>query len=235
MGEAGGHKFPGVVAVGPPDDHDDIAFAGQFDGGLLAILGGLADGVAEPDLGGGEPGAQAGDETVDPGDGLGGLADHPEEGSFAEGIDLVLREDDIASRMIFGEAADLDMSGLSDDDGVTALADQAVEGGMGAVDERAGGLGDLEAAIVEVGEAASGGAVRGDEDPLGRDVRRIVTGEDSVLSEFLEDGGVVDEFAEGGDGARGGFGAGELEGVANAEAPAEVGGAMNVHELCITK
>jgi hypothetical protein len=42
--------------------------------------------------------------------------------------------------MILGQAADLDVMALADDHGMAALVDEGVEGGMRAVDQRAGGF-----------------------------------------------------------------------------------------------
>lgn len=70
---AGLHEFAGVVAVGAADDDDDVAAGGEFLGGDLALLGGLADSVYETDFRVGEAGTKASDEVANAGDGLGGL------------------------------------------------------------------------------------------------------------------------------------------------------------------
>ncbi len=110
------------------------------------------------------------DQLSDPINRLGGLADHTEQRAGFEGIDLRFVQNDVASGMIFGEAADLDVVGLADDDGVTTLLDEGVEGSMGAVDERAGGFGDLKTHGFEGGNTAAGSAMGGDQDPLGGDI-----------------------------------------------------------------
>ena len=233
MPGTGGHEFAGVVAVGAADHHDHVALAGQGRGGGLPVLGGLADGVAADDFRGGKAGPEAIDEGADALGRLGGLGHDAESRPGRERIDVGLGEHDVAVGVILGEAPDLDMVSLAHDDGVEAIADEGVEGGMGAVDEGAGGLGDLEAQTGELVEASAGGPVGGDQDPLGGDVAVVVPGEDAVAAEILEDGGVVDEFAEGGDGAAGSLGFCELDGVADAETPAEMGSALDLHGIAL--
>ena len=43
-------QLSGVVAVGSPDDDDDITSVSQLLGGCLSLLGWLADGVAKHDV-----------------------------------------------------------------------------------------------------------------------------------------------------------------------------------------
>ena len=75
-----------------------------------------------------------------------------------------------------------------------------------------------------------------DEHVLGGDLGRVVSGEHSMVMEVVDHGGVVDQIAEDGDGAGGGSGLGVADGVADAEAPTEVGCTLQLHDwLCVTK
>src|SRR5688572_9497844 len=50
MAGAGRDEFARIIAVRATDDDDDIALLREFDGGGLALLGRLANGVPEADL-----------------------------------------------------------------------------------------------------------------------------------------------------------------------------------------
>ncbi len=232
----GGGELAGVVAVTSAHHHHDRALPGQIFRRLLSVLGRLTDRVAEADLGLRETSFQVFHQLPDPGDRLCGLAHHTEQGTGFQGIDLGFVQHDVASGMILGEAADLDMLGLADDHRMASLTDQGVEGGVGAVDEGAGGFGDFESHGFQRCNASSRGAMGGDEHPAGGDIGWIRPGEDTAGAEGLDDGGVVDEFTEDGDGSGGGGEGGVADGITNTETPAEMGGAKDLHEkLCITK
>ena len=143
--------------------------------------------------------------------------------------DVVVFEHDVEAIEIAGEAAHFHMVALPDDDDVVALAR---EGGHGAVRdayERARGFDHRQ---------AQGAGPR--EGPLGRTVGRhhhrrrldvcdILRDRDALRLEGAQDGGVVDEVTE--DRERAGVGVLERErdGIANAEAHAEVGRADYPH------
>lgn len=254
--EAGGGEFAGIVAMAAADDDDDIGGRGQVFGGALALFGGQTDGVGPADVSGGKAEAHAVEEVAGAGEGLGGLGHHPETRPGGEKVHVGFVEDDVCVVEITDEAADLDMVPLADDHGVEAELDPMGEALVGDVDQGAGGFEDTMSELADLLDATGGGSMGGDEDGGGVQVGGVLGDADAFFLEAIEDGGIMDEVTEDGDGAGGGFLAGEEEGITDAEAHAEVGGAdhpglglgagfarerggggegESVHRLCITE
>ena len=63
---AGGHQFTGIVAVGAPENQDDVTPPGESLGSGLPLFGGLTDRVPEGHLASGESFPQGGDQTANP-------------------------------------------------------------------------------------------------------------------------------------------------------------------------
>jgi hypothetical protein len=219
---AGLHEFAGVVAVGAADDDDDVATGGEFLGGDLALLGGLADGVYEPNFGGWKTGAQAGDEFANAGDRLGGLRCDAEAGMVRKAIDIGFGLDDVESCEVLSEAADFDMATFADDDGMITVRDEAQDGSMRECDERTGAFEDSEAMFARMGNGSLGSAVGGDHGDGRLDAGGIGFESDALAAEIVEYGLVVDEFAEDGEWLLFRLGLSESDGVANAEAHTEM-------------
>jgi hypothetical protein len=232
---ARGDQFARVVAASATDDDDGIALAGQRLGGLLAVLGWTADGVDDAQFGPGEASGETGGQSPDSGDRLGGLGGDTEAGPFGEGIDVGLGEHHVEHVEVPDQTADLDMVALADNDGVPARRGQVEDGLMGVADERAGGFVNFEAAAAQVGEGAVGGAVGGDEDGGRAEFGWGLGGLEAAAAEAVEDGGVMDEVTEGGEGPWGRGLEGEVEGMTDAEAETEVGSVEDLHRLCIAK
>jgi hypothetical protein len=219
---AGLHEFAGVVAVGAADDDDDVATGGEFLGGDLALLGGLADGVDETDFGIWKAGAKAGDEFANAGDGLGGLRGDAKAGMVRKAIDIGFGLDKVEGCEVFGKASDLNVAAFADDDGMVSVRDQAQDGSMRESDERAGAFKDFEAMFARMGNGALGSAVGCDHCDGRLDASGIGFEADALPSEVVENGLVVDEFAEDGEWLLFRLGLSESDGVANAEAHTEM-------------
>jgi hypothetical protein len=229
-------ELGGVVGVVTADDDDDFVLAGEGIEGGLAVLGGLADGIDEADFGGGMAAADLFDEGLDEIDGLGGLGDDAEAGVEGEAGDFLGCEENGGVGKVAGEALDFDVAGFADDEGVETGGDELGEGGVGFFDEGAGGVGDLVAGGVPGLAIFIGGAVGGDDDVLGGGALGIVEMAflDAEGVEVVIDDGVVDEVTEDGEavaGREGGSGEvmGFPEGIADAEAHAEVICESNFH------
>jgi len=160
---------------------------------------------------------------------LGGLSGQAEAWAFAEGGDVVGGEDHVELVEILGDTTDLHMIPDSDDDGVESGAYEVLDGAMGGMDEGAGGFQDAMSGFPECFDASFGGAVGGDHDGGGLDLGGVTFQGDALLAEAVKDGFIMDEVAQDGEGlAVGGF-EGEGDGVADAEAHAEMLGAVDFH------
>jgi len=145
-GEAGGadgfDEFAGVVAVMAADYDDEFDLFDEAAEGFLAVFGGAADGVAEFDLGVRAGGAQGDDELEDAVDGLGGLGDDAVERVVRDGWQIGLGLEDGGAGKVAGEAENLDVAVLADDDGEATLLDQALKVAVREADEGTGGVFD---------------------------------------------------------------------------------------------
>src|SRR5687768_1892175 len=81
MDAARGDQLPRVVAVRAANDDDDVAALSQFHGGVLSLLGRLADGVHEAHFGLREALADQLHQFADAFDGLRGLRNDAETGT----------------------------------------------------------------------------------------------------------------------------------------------------------
>ena len=78
------HELTRVVAVRAADDDDDVASARQLDGGVLTLLGRLADRVDEADVGLREPPSNQRDQVSHPVDRLRRLSGDADARMFLE-------------------------------------------------------------------------------------------------------------------------------------------------------
>ena len=143
--------------------------------------------------------------------------------------DILVVEHDVEAIEVADEAAHLHVVALPDDDDMEARAREGSDGAVRDMNERAGGFDHREPQRARSREGPIRRAVGRHHDGLGFHSGHIVRDRDALRFEGREDGGVVDEVAE----DREGTGVGVLErqrdGIADAEAHAEVGGAEDPH------
>jgi hypothetical protein len=171
------------------------------------------------------------------------LGDDAVEGVVGDAGEIGFGFEDGGVGEIAGEAEDLDVAVLADDDGEAAFFfDEAAEVGVGEVDEGAGGILDDVAGLAPAGAGDVGRAVGCDHDAMGYGASgvRVIIESGLVYAEGLEalaGDGVVDELAEDGEGFAFGETLGEGEGVADAEADAvmfsEVDGHGDIRERAL--
>ncbi len=217
MAAAGGNEFVGVVAVRPADHHDDRALTGQFDGGALALFRGATNGVNEAHFGMGKAPAKLFDQAGYFVHRLGGLRGDAKARMFGQFEHVGVVENDIELFQIAGESAHFDVVAFANDDRMKTLGGQLCDGLVRELHEGTGGFEDVEAALLQLADRAVGCTVSGDhygrrghlfDGRLELDARRAQIG---------EDGFIVDEVAENGEGRIGVFPQGERDGVAHAK------------------
>jgi len=218
-----------VVAGCSPDHDHDIALAREIDGRLLALLGRQTDRIDETDVGSGEPGADEADQVPDAIERLRRLGRDTDAGVLVEGEHVGFVEHDVEGLEVVGQSTHLDVGALADDHGVIALRDERGDGAVRHAHERAGGFEDLESGGFRRLERALRGAVRGHHHRGRLHVGELARRGDALGVERREDGGVVHEIAEDGQGFGVPFVERERDGVADAEAHAESAGAQDVH------
>ena len=145
--------------------------------------------------------------------------------------DVIVFEHDVEAIEIAGEAAHLDVVALPDDDDVVALAREGRDGAVRDVDERARGFDHRQPQGAGPREGPLGRAVGRHHHGRRLDVCDVLRDRDALRLEGAQDGGVVDEVAEDGEGAGVGVLERERDGIAHAEAHAEVGGSEDTHTL----
>lgn len=144
-------------------------------------------------------------------------------------IEFRLGFDDVESFQILGKPADFNMAAFTDDHGMVTLRNEARDGAVGEGDERAGALEDFEAMFAGIGDGALGSAVGGDHGNGCLDTGWIGFEADSLATEVVEDGLIVDEFAEDGQRLLAGFGLSESDGIADAETHTEMSCFEDIH------
>lgn len=149
--------------------------------------------------------------------------------------DVIIGEHDVEAIEIAGEPAHLDVIALPDDDDVVAVARQGRDRAVRHADERAGGFDDGQPQRTSARERALGGAVCRHHDGGGRDARDVLRDSDAPGLERAQDGRVVDEVAEDGEGAGVSVLKRERDGIANAETHAEMRRSQDTHTRQFTQ
>ena len=157
------------------------------------------------------------------------LGRHAEAWMLLEREDVIVFEHDVEAIEIAGEAAHFHVVALPDDDDVVALAREGRDGAVRDVDERAGGFDHRQPEGAGPREGPRGRAVGGHHQRRRLDVCDVLRDRDAFRLERAQDGGVVDEVAEDREGAGISVLERERDGIANAEAHAEVGGSKDTH------
>ena len=163
------------------------------------------------------------------------LGRHADAWMLLEREDVIVFEHDIEAIEIAGEAAHLHVVALPDDDDVVAVARESRDGAVRDAYERAGGFHDGQ---------PQGAGPR--ERPLRRAVGRhhqgrrfdgcdVLRDRDTLGLEGAEDGGVVDEVTEDGEGAGVRVLERKCDGIANAETHAEMGRPEDAHTTVYTE
>jgi hypothetical protein len=163
--------------------------------------------------------------------GLRRLGRHAESWMLLEREDVVVIQHDVEAIEIAGEAAHLHVIALPDDDDVVAGAREGRDSAVRGVNERAGGFDHGQPQGAGPREGLPGRAVGRHHQRRRLDVCHVLCDRDALRFEGPEDGGVVDEVAEDGEGAGVGMLERQRDGIANAEAHAEVGCPDDTHTL----
>jgi len=193
---AGSDEFACVVAVRAADDNDHIALPGEFDGGGLALLGGLADSVAESDFRLWKLPAHESDQLADALNGLGGLRDDTEASARLESGNVVLGLHHGAAVEIASQAAHFHMIAPADNNRMETVANQFTQRAMSEVNEGAGGFQHIEALLLQLGTSAVGSAVRSNHDGVGLCLAWRAGKANSSSTQIVHHGFVVNEVAK---------------------------------------
>ena len=220
-----------VVARPAADHDDDVGLARHLDRRGLPILGGLADRVEEAHVRLRESPSDQVDQVPHLLDRLRRLGRHAEAWMLLEREDVIVFEHDVEAIEIAGEAAHLHVVALPDDDDVVAVAREGRDGAVRDVDERARGFDHRQPQGAGSREGPLGRAVGRHHHGRRLDVGDVLRDRDALRLEGAQDGGVVDEVAEDREGAGVRVLERERDGIANAEAHAEVGGSEDPHTL----
>lgn len=228
-------KFASVVAPGSPDDDDDVSLARKFDGGLLPLLGWLADRVLKPDFGVGKTTAQQFQQVMNAFGRLRGLRGHSKFRALSKLLDIPLRQDDIEFGEVFRQTANLDMIPFADDDRVEILVNELLNRAVGVVNERTGCFCHGESLTPKVVHRAFGRAVGRDHHITSLHLRRVILKGDPVLPKNRQYGVIVDEVTENGQRPRVRSIKGQRDCVLDPEAHAQVFGSKYSHSLVAGK
>ena len=114
--------------------------------------------------------------------------------------DVSVVEHDVEAIEVAGEAAHLDVVALPDDDDMVALAHEGSDGPVRDVDERARRLDHGQSKGAGPREGPLGRAVGGHHQRRRLDIGNVLRDRDTLRLEGAQDGGVVDEVAENGEG-----------------------------------
>jgi hypothetical protein len=125
------------------------------------------------------------------------------------------------------------MVALANDDGVKTLSHQCSQSSVRVVDQRTGRLNDIKAALTHAGDAALRCAVRRDNNRAGFDLPELVCEAQTTRTQIGQNGFIVDQLAKDSGGLMLGVPVSQRDGVANAEAHPEMGGAKNSHKTKI--
>ena len=160
-------------------------------------------------------------------------------------LDVGVGQHDVEGVEVLGQTANFDVRPLTDDHRMITVAQKRLEGPVGDVDERTGGLDDGEAACSGAGERSFGGAVRRHHYRGRRHLRHVARDGDAAGPKVRQDRRVVDEISQ--DRERPGVGVrqGEIDRVPDAKTHAQMAGSEDFHDthatgcsrrlLCITK
>ena len=157
------------------------------------------------------------------------LGRHAEAWMPFEREDVIVFEHDVEPFEIAGEAAHFEIIALPDDDDVVALAREGRDGTVRDVDERAGGFDHRQPESAGLREGPRRRAVGGHHQCRRLDVCDVLRDRDAFRLEGGQDRGIVDEVAEDREGAGISVLERERDGIANAEAHAEVGRSDDMH------
>ena len=123
------------------------------------------------------------------------------------------------------------MLALPDNHDVVAVAHQRRDGAMRDVHQRTGRFDDRQSERACTGQGPLGCAMGRHHHGGGGDVGEVLRHGDAPGLESAQDGGIVNEVAQDGQGAGVGMLERERDGIANAEAHAEVGRSEDTHTL----
>ena len=203
----------------------------HFNGRGLALLGGLADGVDEAHFRLRESPSNQVSEVPHLLHLLRRLGGDADARVFLEREHVFILEYDVEAIEIAGEAAHLHVIALPDNDDVIAGAREVRHGAVRDVDERACGFDDIQSHRPSSREVALGCAVGRHHQRRRLDLGDVLRDRDALRLEGLQDGGVMDEVTEDREWTGVGVLVRELDGVANAEAHAEVGRPEDPHNF----
>jgi hypothetical protein len=221
------HQLARVVAARAADNDDHIALPGQLDRRALPLFGRQAHRVDEAHFRTWELRANQRDQAADAIDRLRGLRHDAQSRPLDNGIEVRVIEGDVAGFEIFSDAADFNVMTLADDDRVVTVADERAHSLMRGSHERAGGLDDFEAKRTRPRDRRPRRAVRRYHHRVCLHLSRIVRHRYTALVEAFEHRRVMDQVAEDRQRRRAAAVERQVDGVADAEAHAEVGGAQD--------
>jgi hypothetical protein len=232
---AGMHQFTGVVAMRPADHDHNVRFARQSNRGGLPLARRLANSVGEGDLRIGKTILDKLDKPPHAIDWLSGLGGDAEAWPWLKREHILLGQDDVELREIFGQAADFDMIAAADDDRMESAADEVGDGTMRQVHQRARRFDHVQAVLADARHHAVRRAVGANHDRAGINGGRIVDDVNAALAQLGQDGFIMNQIAKNGE--RPGLRTSErkVDGVADAETHAEMLRADDFHTMRETR
>src|SRR5262249_3817620 len=138
-------------------------------------------------------------------------------------------EHDIEFIEVVGQSTHFDMIAPADDHGMKSLTNHSGDRAMSRMNQRASGFEDVEAAFANGLHGSLRRAVGRDHHGWGGNARQILLEPDPTLLQIGEDRFVVHEVTENCDRSAFTLDEGEINGVANAETHAQMGGTNNFH------
>ena len=231
VARTGVHEFTGIVAVRAADNDDHVALLREFDGRVLALFGRLTNGVAKRDFRPWESRPNAACKVTNAFSRLCCLRNDSETRTLAERGDVFFSENDIKLVEITSESPHFDVFALADNDGMKSARHQITQHPMSVMHQRARGFDDVEPTVDYVSDGALGTAVRGDDDGVGFHLCQVGGKTETPVPQRLQNGIVVDEFAENCGRLAFGLAMRERDGVANPETHAKMSGAKDLHRI----
>jgi hypothetical protein len=198
---------------------------------MLPLLGGLAHGVNETNLRFWKSVSQNANQLPDLIDRLRRLRRDSEPRTFAKLENIGLGQDYVEIRQIFCHPTHFDVIALADDDRMKTIAHERSNRTMREMHERARGFQYAESTVPDECQRFFRSAVGRNHDVLGFDACSVSGDLDAAGTQGGQDGFVVDQFPQDGQRLVAGLFEGKIDGVADAEAHAEVGGAEDAHAL----
>lgn len=165
----------------------------------------------------------------DASDGLGGLGSDAKARARSEAGDVSFRFDNVVAIEIAGEADDFHMTAPANDDGMVAFGGEFGDRPMSERNERTGAFEHFVAVAAGIGDGSRGRAMSGDHGHGSFDAGGIGLEADAATAEVVQDGFVMDQFAQDRERTLLSFGLSESDGIANAEAHTEMICFDNIH------